>query len=787
MKHYLLSIIVLLFSFSFFAQDVDITVANGNSGFEEDSGFPGWFRDPANNTTGYDLEIDTSGDHKVTGQNSLHYKSTSGETIQQTISAPIKNLIQGQTYALTFWTDGTEANVYVLEDKEDIPDGEDDDYEIDTTDGTFVFHTMLFTAKKATMHVKFYFKNHDGVNGYPMYVDDVNVLPIVGGGNFGFELDDLNWERAVGWWPTASNNVEIIELTPSIEGVKCAYYDGGSAAYNQFYSYIAGLRIGKKYTLVFQAAGTFADLWVGPMSNVYEGYYINVVGDGSETKWIQQTLNFTATETSMLLWFDFAPGQTLRVDDIHVVQNIESGKLLINEVNSNPTAGASYVELYNSTENNLLLQNMQIEVYKDNNILPDITVDFPDDIMGSITYIVVTNNNAAFQALYGSPADYEFLTLDLNNLDGLIIRQATLGIVDQFNDVPQPNPDAPEAQLPIDNHHYLRKGFNIENGGANLNKHWCDVGADRIGTPGAPNTITWDPLGIGIGVWEIPQIPILQDVFWGRDYAPCECEDVVITGSTSIITEAGAKARNVKVESGGSLIMLADGKLSIGTDSIPEQNLIILSEASLTVEGGASINIDGLELSPFVDFTINGENAITKLDQPIVGVSGNESIGRVYTSDYEMLGFSGSVTVNYEDDINELNGIDESKLVLEVNEGGTWNNYSETLDTGVNTISVNFGSINFLGITASSSEATLPVEEFENKTNIIVYPNPATSEITISGKLELEIEVYNVLGQMVLTPKSKKFSVSGLPEGTYFLKIMEIESFKTKTYKFIKQ
>ena len=480
-----------------------------------------------------------------------------GTTEPQILQTTINNLEQGLGYALTFWSAGTVADVYVMKNADDTNPVE---YEIINSSGDeYEFHTVLFTAlnSNGNMRIEFHFKIDDP-NSYPLYLDEINVLPIVAGGNFGFESDDLNWERAIGWWPYPDNNVDIISPTspPPPEGEKCAYYDGQSAAYNQFYTYIAGLRIGEQYTLVFQAAGNSADCWVGPMSDVYAGYYVTAIGDGSETNWIQQTLIFTATETTMLLWFDFYPNTPLRVDDFHVIQHSESGKLLINEVNnSNPVTGPYYVELYNSTENNILLLDMQMEVYKDSLILPDAIFDFPDDFMPSQSYIVVTNDNAAFQNLYGSSADYEFPGLDLSNLDGLIIRQTSLGIVDQFNDVPQPNDTLVSIN---DDHLYLRKGYDIENGGANLAQHWCDAGANRIGTPGATNKLIWNPDGSD-GNWD-------TDGNWDPPFKPCECTDVEIGPGTNqpVITSMDARARNLNVQSGASVTI--NGKLEIVDD-----------------------------------------------------------------------------------------------------------------------------------------------------------------------------------------------------------------------------
>lgn len=84
--------------------------------------------------------------------------------------------------------------------------------------------------------------------------------------------------------------------------------------------------------------------------------------------------------------------------------------------------------------------------------------------------------------------------------------------------------------------------------------------------------------------------------------------------------------------------------------------------------------------------------------------------------------------------------------------------------------------------------STLSNETFTVNENVVkIYPNPTSNILNILTDKELEsVEVYDVLGALVLSEKTNKINVSGLASGAYIIKI------KTKfnqliTKRFIKQ
>ena len=56
---------------------------------------------------------------------------------------------------------------------------------------------------------------------------------------------------------------------------------------------------------------------------------------------------------------------------------------------------------------------------------------------------------------------------------------------------------------------------------------------------------------------------------------------------------------------------------------------------------------------------------------------------------------------------------------------------------------------------------------------IVVYPNPTKNIITIETRLEIEIEVYDIMGRLLIEEKNiKRLDLSNLTNGLYHLSIM---------------
>ena len=208
------------------------------------------------------------------------------------------------------------------------------------------------------------------------------------------------------------------------------------------------------------------------------------------------------------------------------------------------------------------------------------------------------------------------------------------------------------------------------------------------------------------------------------------------------------------------------------------------ASGSLTVTSGSKINIAGLELAPSSDLVITD----TDLGRTSTAISSNNntSVKRVYTSTKLISDFTGSVVFNYDE--NDLNGLNENDLVLEVKSSdNTWSSYTGTVDTSNNTITYNFESnISFNSITASQSGSTLTIENLNLLDGIYIYPNPTADRIYISSNEFLTAEIFNVVGQKILTTTNNNIDMTELVSGTYALRI-SINDKTTKTFKIIKK
>lgn len=213
--------------------------------------------------------------------------------------------------------------------------------------------------------------------------------------------------------------------------------------------------------------------------------------------------------------------------------------------------------------------------------------------------------------------------------------------------------------------------------------------------------------------------------------------------------------------------------------------LSVGSGGSITVSSGANFNIAGLELTPSSDLVIS-ETDMGRTSTP-VSSNNNTSVDRVYTSTNLISNFIGSVIFNYDD--SELNGIDENNLVLELKSSdGSWTSFSPTsIDAVNNSISYDFTSaVSFESITASQDGSTLTIENLNLLDGIYIYPNPTADKIYINSNKFLTAELFNVVGQKILSTTNDNIDMTEFVSGTYALRITTNNN-TSKTFKIIKK
>ena len=215
------------------------------------------------------------------------------------------------------------------------------------------------------------------------------------------------------------------------------------------------------------------------------------------------------------------------------------------------------------------------------------------------------------------------------------------------------------------------------------------------------------------------------------------------------------------------------------------QTLTVVDGSSIIIDANSSVTIDGIQLAPSTTYTIAGPNVFDRTSTPIV-VGDNSSINRVYTMTEVLSDYLGVVSFSYEE--SELNGVSESYLVLEVQDGnGVWNNVIPTINETNNTLTYDFTElISFTTVTASSVNATLSVEPIEINDFVKVYPNPITDYLFIKSNLNYQSTLYNVAGQRVMQSNAKTLNVVDLPSGVYLLQLKS-DNNSTSTFKIIKK
>ena len=193
--------------------------------------------------------------------------------------------------------------------------------------------------------------------------------------------------------------------------------------------------------------------------------------------------------------------------------------------------------------------------------------------------------------------------------------------------------------------------------------------------------------------------------------------------------------------------------------------LTVGSSGAVTINSGGTLNVSGLELSPSSDYTIN-ETQVSK-ELTAVSLNGTPAMEKVYSLDADIENFLGTISYNYVD--SEMNGLshDASMYVYDTT-SSEWSEYLDT-DSADYTVTSTFDSpiqINQVTVGAPNS---LSVED-AIAMGIRIYPNPSSSVINIDYHEDLQLTLFNVLGQQVMSSNSKSINISNLDQGTYILR-----------------
>ena len=216
------------------------------------------------------------------------------------------------------------------------------------------------------------------------------------------------------------------------------------------------------------------------------------------------------------------------------------------------------------------------------------------------------------------------------------------------------------------------------------------------------------------------------------------------------------------------------------------QILTVNDGSSVSISSGSSIILDGLEIAPSDTYVISGANDVSRSATAVTAGS-NSSMSRVYNSSALLSGFTGTLTFSYIE--GELNDIAETDLVLELQaDDDSWITYGGTVDEVNNTVSYTFNDpVSFKAVTASSSDATLTVEDiYPLDSRISVYPNPTANRIYIQAENITKAELFDLRGRKVKATNQKQIDLSDITSGSFILKVTTDNNY-TESFKIIKE
>ena len=178
----------------------------------------------------------------------------------------------------------------------------------------------------------------------------------------------------------------------------------------------------------------------------------------------------------------------------------------------------------------------------------------------------------------------------------------------------------------------------------------------------------------------------------------------------------------------------------IFTSTLAAQVVNIAEGNNINIATGATLDIAGLELTPDADYSIVGENSVSK-ESEVITINGNESMSKSYNAGVSLEGYTGSVTYNYSDE--EMNGVTHTASLYVMNSNSEWIQYEDE-DTEDYTITYAFTDPLEMKAVTAGVQAGLSTIETQIP-GIRIYPNPTSSTVNIDYSENLETVSYTHL------------------------------------------
>ena len=209
--------------------------------------------------------------------------------------------------------------------------------------------------------------------------------------------------------------------------------------------------------------------------------------------------------------------------------------------------------------------------------------------------------------------------------------------------------------------------------------------------------------------------------------------------------------------------------------------LTVGASGAVTINSGGTLNVSGLELSPNSNYTIT-ETQVSK-EMTAVSLGETQAMEKVYSLDTDLEDFSGTITYNYVD--SEMNNLSHNaSMYVYGSTSSAWSEYLDT-DSADYTVTSTFTSPNQIGKVTAGALNSLSIED-AMAMGIRIYPNPFSSVINVDYSEDLQLTLFNVLGQQVLSASSKTINISKLDQGTYILRTKDSNN-NINNFKIIKR
>ena len=209
--------------------------------------------------------------------------------------------------------------------------------------------------------------------------------------------------------------------------------------------------------------------------------------------------------------------------------------------------------------------------------------------------------------------------------------------------------------------------------------------------------------------------------------------------------------------------------------------LTVGASGAVTINSGGTLNVSGLELTPNTNFTIQ-DRQVSK-EMTAVLLDGTQAMEKVYSLDTDLEDFTGTITYNYVD--SEMNSLtQDASMYVYSSTSSAWSEYLDTDSADYTVTSVFDSPIQINQVTVGAPNS-LSVED-SIAMGIRIYPNPSSSVINIDYYEDLQLTLFNVLGQQVMSSNSKSINISNLDQGTYILRAKDSNN-NINNFKIIKR